>query len=498
MDTANTGELSQKRESDQAKRSLSYMATSKNRNVRLALLFTFLSSASRGIWAFVILSNFIHVLTGSTVTVGFAEGIQGLSQCIFALVAGVAADTFSREFSLKLAGFFGLLACGVAIFALNYHSSWLTEQYRYYFILTFLCFWGAYQGIWTTSLETIFADSIATGKRSEFSTQKFILLQVSSVTGPVIGILLFLYKGNNWKYDVLKEIFVIGILLSLPSIFTLFLFKDKYTLGKVSESHSPRLSSPLINVEDLEDEQCGDVDGEGCNVNKLAFGRHEYENRFKSTKSSSVSKMRYIPYILAVADIISGISAGMTVKFFPLFFADELKLSPIYTNGIYVALPILMSIMARGGQILANKFLGRICTVIVMSSGGALALIALWAIQRFLPNAVPAYAKIGIYVLSTLQHCVRPLKKSLLMDYVPKKRRGIWNAVDSVTRFGWSGSAVLGGWIIHRDGYGVSFLYTGVLQFFAALFLLVLLPLLPHKDHERKRSASSDTQEDRQ
>ena len=42
----------------------------------------------------------------------------------------------------------------------------------------------------------------------------------------------------------------------------------------------------------------------------------------------------------------------MTVKFFPLFFADELKLSPTYTNGIYVALPILMSILARNNKLL--------------------------------------------------------------------------------------------------------------------------------------------------
>ena len=53
--------------------------TMKNRNVRLALLFTFLGSASRGVWAFVILSNFIHVLTDSTLNVGIAEGIQGFS-----------------------------------------------------------------------------------------------------------------------------------------------------------------------------------------------------------------------------------------------------------------------------------------------------------------------------------------------------------------------------------------------------------------------------------
>lgn len=30
------------------------------------------------------------------------------------------------------------------------------------------------------------------------------------------------------------------------------------------------------------------------------------------------------------------------------------------------------------------------------------------------------------------------------MDFVPKKARSRYNALDSVTRFGWSGSAVLG------------------------------------------------------
>ena len=70
-------------------------------------------------------------------------------------------------------------------------------------------------------------------------------------------------------------------------------------------------------MEDLEDEQYENVDGEGCNVNKLAFGQHQFANKY--TIPSGVSKMHYIPYILAIADVISGISAGMTVKFFPCF-----------------------------------------------------------------------------------------------------------------------------------------------------------------------------------
>ena len=457
--------------------------TMKNRNVRLALLFTFLGSAARGVWAFVILSNFIHVLTDSTLNVGIAEGIQGFSQCIFALIAGFAADKFSREFSLRLAGIFGLIACGVAIFALKYQETWLTNQYRYYILVAFLCFWGAYQGLWTTSLETIFADSIVTGKRSEFSTQKFILLQIASITGPIIGILLFVYQGNHWKYDILNDIFFIGILLSLPSVFILFLFRDKYTLGKLSESHSSPLHSPLINEEDIGNVN---IDGEIDDYNNIASNNNNNNNNVK---------IRRIPYILAIADVISGISAGMTVKFFPLFFANDLKLTPIYTNGIYVGLPIAMSIMARGGHYIAHRFFGRVFTIIFMSIGGAVALVGLWAIEKYASTSVPTYVKIIIYVLSTLQHCVRPLKKSLLMDYVPKKRRGIWNAVDSVTRFGWSGSAILGGWIISNYGYGTSFLYTGILQFFAALFLFCLIPLIPSNGDERKRSTSVESYE---
>ena len=151
--------------------------------------------------------------------------------------------------------------------------------------------------------------------------------------------------------------------------------------------------------------------------------------------------------------------------------------------------------MAHGGQLVARRYFGRVFTIIFMSIGGAFALIGLWAIEKYAGESTPINVKIIVYVLSTLQHCVRPLKKSLLMDFVPKKRRGIWNAVDSVTRFGWSGSAILGGWIISSYGYGASFLYTGILQFLAAVFLFCLIPLVPNNDNERHREASVDSYE---
>ena len=94
------------------------------------------------------------------------------------------------------------------------------------------------------------------------------------------------------------------------------------------------------------------------------------------------------------------------------------------------------------------------------------------------------YIVLALYFVSTAQHCCRPLKKGILMDFVPKKTRSRWNALDSVTRFGWSGSAVLGGFIIDRWGYGASFLVTAITQAVSATILFLLLPILPEGDTE--------------
>ena len=79
------------------------------------------------------------------------------------------------------------------------------------------------------------------------------------------------------------------------------------------------------------------------------------------------------------------------------------------------------------------------------------------------------------------------------MDFVPKRRRARWNSLDSVTRLGWSGSALAGGFIISKYGYGKTFLLTAALQMVAAL---ILLPLTcsdaGHNERERQLSNNND------
>lgn len=59
--------------------------------------------------------------------------------------------------------------------------------------------------------------------------------------------------------------------------------------------------------------------------------------------------------------------------------------------------------------------------------------------------------------------------------------RGRWSCIDGVTVFGWSGSALLGGYLVDRHGFAMVFLLTAALQALSCLAfngpLLAMVPL---------------------
>ncbi|RHZ12460.1 hypothetical protein DYB26_013381, partial [Aphanomyces astaci] len=74
--------------------------------------------------------------------------------------------------------------------------------------------------------------------------------------------------------------------------------------------------------------------------------------------------------------------------------------------------------------------------------------------------------------------CSGPIRGSILMDHVPKAWRGRWNALEGLTMFCYSGSAMAGGFLIERYGYRFCFFVTSLI-FLAGLMLeLLLLPII--------------------
>eukprot|EP00756_Hemistasia_phaeocysticola_P003030 Hpha_TRINITY_DN12025_c0_g2::TRINITY_DN12025_c0_g2_i1::g.141071::m.141071 len=457
---------------DDAATALTAAEASANLNVKLALIFTFMSSAGRGVWAFATLSVYLQQLSGGTVAVGVAEGVQGLIQLVVAPIAGWAADSRRRDVILKVGGLVGILAAALLSATLLFGDKispggegqwdWLTEKKRVTLMTIALGFWGAYQGVWNTSLETVFADSIPTGQRSQYNMTKFAVMQAANVTGPLLAIVLYLAIGgtkDDWSQSTVIWVFLGGVLGCVPAMLLLFLFDDKHMRGKAAAAHT---EAPVQEKEE-------------------------------DTKGEPWYSPKKVPHIVIASNLVNGIGAGMTIKFFPLFFAKEIGLSPVATNAIYVGLPIMMVFAGKLAQRLSKTY-GRTEVSITYIMIGSSALIALWAIGEFWPcHGREAksdgdgschwpyhrfwYVMLPIYLISTAPHMTFPLTQSILMDYVPRHQRGRWNSLASVTRFGWSGSAMAGGFLVQKWGYGGSFLVTAVLQMVSAGILGLLLPL---------------------
>mmetsp|Transcript_20141 Transcript_20141/g.37434 ORF Transcript_20141/g.37434 Transcript_20141/m.37434 type:complete len:525 (-) Transcript_20141:490-2064(-) len=501
---------------------------SMNRNVHLGLCVSFLGSASRGVWAFTTLSVYIRMMADSAAAVGLAEGIQGVAQALAAVAAGVAADRVRRDTVIWASGALGLAACGAFFYALLAPESSLHSTQRFWMLTLALAMMGAYQGMSTTCMDTLFADSVRTGQRGRFNTYRFVLMQVSSVSGPTICVILFSEFGNVWTLERVTSVFVVGIVLSIVPIIVSFFLSDDHSLGLDSESHYvpstpgresmnyqriiddgldedgeldcsneqtavPLLHEPHLNTEvHAQHLDFQSFDNEGGNGNGNSGETESVSSSSTSSSDSDIDQLGSwycifgypgVAAYLVLSDVISALGSGMTVKFFPLFFKRKLGLSPVELNGIYMVLPVFMTLVSLAA-LRAAKQIGRAQACFVLSCLGSVALFVLAYAEAALSES-NAYIILPIYFFTTLQHCSRPLRKAILMDFVPKSRRAKYNSIESVTRLNWSGSAFLGGYSIDRFGFGSLFFVNAVVQLVSLAFLYPITNLVPVKEMTR-------------
>mmetsp|Transcript_6430 Transcript_6430/g.8432 ORF Transcript_6430/g.8432 Transcript_6430/m.8432 type:complete len:191 (+) Transcript_6430:725-1297(+) len=170
----------------------------------------------------------------------------------------------------------------------------------------------------------------------------------------------------------------------------------------------------------------------------------------------------------------------MTVKFFPLYFREELDFSPVHINAVYIALSVFTILTS----FLVHRFsnhIGRIQASLLFCYVGAASLGTMGVLDGFLRENKSLFI-LPLYYLSALVHSTRPVKKSVLMDFTKKNSRGFYNSFDSITRFGWSGSAVVGGLVVDHFGYYNLFLITAALQAVSTSILVLLIPVVPVRE----------------
>mmetsp|Transcript_10910 Transcript_10910/g.32698 ORF Transcript_10910/g.32698 Transcript_10910/m.32698 type:complete len:477 (-) Transcript_10910:470-1900(-) len=417
-----------------------------NFNVKLLLWFTFLETAATSVSTGDILSAYLFMLSGSNATVGYIQGVKGTAMMVLSVPAGWMADRWRRDGVLVTAAVLGAVASAVLAVA-TFVGAPLWMLYLSMGLM------GAYSGANNPATESLFADSVIAGASSQLYTLKFTVGNVASTCGPLISIVLFAFVGNSWEEGTCRAVVVIGLAMMVVPLVLLCFANDDKCLGLSSESlHDVQSCASLTDVPSVESKWA-------------VFGSWT------------------IPALISISDLIGAFASGMTIKFFYLFFAEEVGLSPIAASSISVASPLCINLVSLILQ-RSSVWAGRVQVTLVSKALDVLLMVALAYMPTHTGNLGMTLALIAVQLTrGAMANASRPLMRSVLMDNVPKRMRARFNALESVKSFSWSGSAVFGGLMIQKYGFQHTFLITAGLRTLSFLPIVPLLALVKDDLH---------------
>mmetsp|Transcript_11408 Transcript_11408/g.20487 ORF Transcript_11408/g.20487 Transcript_11408/m.20487 type:complete len:322 (-) Transcript_11408:108-1073(-) len=202
-------------------------------------------------------------------------------------------------------------------------------------------------------------------------------------------------------------------------------------------------------------------------------------------------KERVIPILVATADVTAGLASGMSIRFFSIFMYDDLRLSPIMVQIVYMVAPVLQIFLRKAAQRMSG-FFGRCSVAVAYKWFGVVLMIAM--VVKF-KQGLPRSVVCAILVVRTaFMNSPAALTNSVLMDNVPKTERAKWAALESFNMFSWSGSAALGGILVDYRGILFNFCVTAGLQFIAT-WPLLFLSFFDTRREESIETARSGTRE---
>lgn len=440
-----------------------------NHNVFLNLILAVLYGISGSLWngtAYVAyLKKLGHDRNGP---LGDIEAVSGLATLVTALPVGYLADRLGRSKVITAGGILLLgttvLQVGVMEYVGTDPSSHQAET-ALFLLGMIMWFWGVGDGVVNGPCAALYADSTPKGKRSMYYNYLFACYSGASAVGPLVSIMLFQTLGDDWSLYDLRVVIYAGLGLELLNSILMMMFDDKKALDQAEDD-----SDMSNNKTNAEVQEGGEVP-----VN-------EVETDSSSSLTPLQKRQQWIPYIIFVQGIIFAIGSGMTIKFFPLFFKDEVGMSPSQVQIIYCAVPFAMVICSTISSKVAAKGVGRVQTQLLSRFLGISLLYSMVFFKNYLDHH--PYLLVPIYVMRTsFMNACYPLQESILMDFVPRDLRGRWKSLDAVAAFGWCGSAAFGGWLADKYDYTYTFFLTAVTQSIGLGVWALLLPLVPRNEN---------------
>uniref|UniRef100_A0A7R9WYF0 Major facilitator superfamily (MFS) profile domain-containing protein n=1 Tax=Craspedostauros australis TaxID=1486917 RepID=A0A7R9WYF0_9STRA len=482
-----------------------------NHNVFLTLAICAVYGVSESLWNGTANAAYLKKLGHNrNGPLGNIEAVSGLSSLLTALPVGYLADKAGRSYIIAFGGWLVLAATVFHIVLLMWIGTEEIEDEDNDFLGisaaspenrtlplwlygVVMAMWGVCDGVFNGPVQALYADSTATGERSVYYTYLFASYIGATSVGPIVSIFLFQSLGDTWGLYELRVILYVGLGIGLLTVPLMLMLDDKKALDETAEADANPATANATNV----DADGGastqtsreSADGRACASEATSATVDEDADADnadvpRSETTSALRKwQRWIPYIIFAQSLVMAIGSGMTVKFFPLFFKDEVGMSPSHVQIIYACVPFIM-IIASGACSEAAKYIGRVQATLAFTTSGIGCLFSMVFFKSYLDTH--PFVLVPVFIIHTsLVNSAYPLQESILMDFVAKEERARWKSLESVATFGWCGSAAYGGWLADKYDYTYTFLITAIVQSTGILIFSTLLPLVPRKEGSR-------------
>jgi len=477
-----------------------------NHNVFLNLLLSVLYGISNSLWSGTAYVAYLKKIgNGSNGPVGNIEAVSGLASLLCALPIGYFADKMGRSIVIRAGGILLFVTAMLQIGILKWvgtdfddddvegafggKNSSNKNKVALWLMGGIMVFWGLGDGVVNGPCQALYADSTPDGERSTFFTYQFACYLTASAVGPLVSIIMFQTLGDEWDMNHLRLVIYVGLGMEVCNSLLMMLFDDK----KALETDEDSISGAENESDDGGDDNPSDQSDDNAEDGSVSSSSESSSS--SSPQTPLQKRQEWIPYLVFISNLISSLGSGMTVKFFPLFFKDEVGMSPSQVQIIYCLVPLVMVILGALCTKIANAGVGRVQTTALYNMGGILLLLCMVSFKKYL-DFHPLYL-VPIYVFRTgLMNATYPLCESILMDFVPKDKRARWKSLDSVASFGWCGSAAFGGWLADKYDYTHTFLVTAIFQTASLGVWCCLLPLVPRVEGTRAEDDESPTEEE--
>lgn len=440
------------------------------RNVTLSFAFAVFGALVSTIAHGQIFTVFIFELFGDNTSVGITESISGVVALATAVPVGMAVDRVSRAKLLRqcavvgfLAAAFGALATCLGPWAVTGPNFERRSPGRGFqlLLLIALSLWGVFFNAATSASQALFADSVPQGQvRRDLYATKSTLTLLTLAVGPLFALGCTWVLGNDWKLYNMVYMILPGFVAMIPMCFLMMFFEE------VGLPRSSPLRAALLP-----------------SASQKAARAPAPPRRARPP----VEGAWMVPYLLLAAELITSIGAGMTVKFFGLWFKNVYHFSPFGLAALQAATPVCIAATVQLLQLVAG----------ICPWGPVPAMLLFWLVSICALLGMTRVSDWRVLVVLHLVRCAfanckEPLARAIMADFVPSDKRGRWNAFHSLTGMTWTGSAALGGVLCDRYGYGKTFMITAGLYCLAGSLWIPLVRLVPHEKPAADNGAEAE------